>query len=103
MAILLSDSLVEEISKGISKQIGDFKSGDYEIDVELPNFNAKVWLTITSRRKDLDDFESVGMIGGNFYYHRTAMVNDIEFTDDECNVIDTPDIEFFIAKINGTL
>lgn len=103
MAILLSDSLSTEIAKEINKQIENFKSGDYELDIELTNFNAKVWLTITSERKDLDDFESVGMIGGNFYYYRTAKVNDIEFTDENCNVIETPDIEFFIAKINGTL
>jgi len=102
MSILLSESLAQEICNEIHKQADEFKSGQYELDLELTPCNANVWIEVITEERKLEQFEMQGRITDT-YSHKTILVNDIEFYDDNCDKIEMLYIDDFITMVNGKM
>lgn len=102
MSILLSESLAQEICNEIHKQSDEFKSGQYELDLELNPYNAKAWIEVTAEERKLEQFEKQGRITYT-YSHRTIIVNDIEFYDENCDKIEMLYIDDFTSMVNGKI
>ena len=102
MSILLSESLAQEICNEIHKQSDEFKSGQYELDLELTPCNAKVWIEVITEERKLEQFEMQGRITDT-YSHKTILVNDIEFYDENCDKIEMLYIDDFTPMVNGKI
>ena len=106
MSILLSESLIVEVVSEINKQIEALKSGNYSLILELTPCNANAYIEITSERRPLDNFENHNHFPkSDTYLHYSVELKDIDFTDDDCNLIlvDESRKECFIASVNGKL